>query len=129
MEAILGYIQTALNWVNDPTHKTILWMIGGWALNRWPAFVNKAIPGVTTAASIILGTAQLIMAAVGAVGAHPANYTAAVLAVAGQPSMGTAVLNAVVGTILPVWIANGHYSWLKNLMEWAAMGLPLFRQK
>ena len=129
MDNVLPAIQAALNWVNDPVHKTVLAMIGGWILNRWPAFINKAIPAVVTAGSILLGVGQLAFAATGAFDAHPANFIAAVAAEAGKPSVGSAILDAVVGTILPVWVATGHYSWGKNLVQWLALGLPLFVKK
>ena len=127
MNQVLAYLQVALNWVNDPLHKSLLFMAGGWALNRWPAFVNKAIPGVTTLASILLGASQLLVAAVSAAkgGVVGASFTAAVIAEAGQPSFGGAVVAAVVGTILPVWVSTGHYSWLKNIAQWIVDGMNM----
>ena len=131
MDKVLEYIQLALNWVNDPTHKTLLFMAGGWVLNRWPAFVNKAIPGVTTVASILLGVSQLLVAAVTAAhgGVQGASFVHAVAAEAGQASLGGAIVAAVIGTILPVWVSTGHYSWLKNVAQWIVAGMELTRKK
>ena len=129
MEQVLAAIQSALNWVNDPTHKTIIAMVGNFILNRWPSFVNKAIPAVSMFVSIGLGAAQLLAAVIGAGfgGVQGASFIAVVAAEAGKPSTLSLVLDAIAGTAIPIVVSVGAHSWLKNFLQWLAAGRPLLK--
>lgn len=127
MNHVLAAITAALDWVNAPMNKTVLMVIGSWVWNKHSATINKAIPALTMGASILAGTAQLVMASVAAAfpqaGIHSAAYEAAA-----NGSVWTTVGSAVFGTVVPVLVTVGHHSWLKNILEWLTDGAKLVKK-
>lgn len=130
MDQVAVALSKALDFVNLPHVKTMLLMLGGWVWNTHRDTVNKAIPALVGAASILTTLAQVVTSTLGAAfpeaGVSPAAYEA----VAGKGSgfwSGAAYI--LVGTILPPIIAVGAHSWPKNLREWVLSGCQLVRDR
>lgn len=131
MDGITASLASALDFVNLPHIKTLLLMLGGWAWNAHRDTINKAIPALVGAASILATLAQILTSALGAAfpeaGVSPAAYEA----VAGKDGGGfwSGAAYILVGTILPPIIAVGAHSWPKNLREWILSGCQLVRDR
>jgi len=46
-----------------------------------------------------------------------------------EPSTWSKVLDAIVGTVVPVVVATGVHSGWKNTLEWISQGYMLFKKK
>lgn len=139
MEQVAGWIQAALNFVNEPWVKGAMFAVFGFAWKSHTETITRAIPFLTTVASSALGVSQLIMAVVAAANAAggggpislagvQADFIALVAAEAGKPSPWWLVGDFFVGTIIPVWASIGAHSWRKNWAQWAQEGYGLVRR-
>jgi len=124
MDAFLKALQAVLNAVNEPTIKAALGFVTGMVWTRWPNAQKKAIPFVNFIVSAALGAAQVLLTVATATGLHTASFAAA-----SEASTWSKVLDAIVGTVVPVVIATGVHSGWKNTLEWVSQGYMLFKKK
>jgi len=122
VDGFLKALQAVLNAVNEPTIKAALGFVTGMVWTRWPNAQKKAIPFVNFIVSAALGAAQVLLALATATGLHTAVAAA-------EPSTWAKVLDAIVGTVVPVVVATGVHSGWKNTLEWISQGYMLFKKK
>lgn len=115
-DAAASPLQKVVDFLNSPTAKTALLLVGGFVMRAAPNFVNKAIP----VALLVLSTlAQAIGAAFPAPAVQPAMFTVADYVVAAS---GGGWGGFIMGSVLPALLAVGINSGQKNLVEWARVG-------
>jgi hypothetical protein len=107
MDAVLG-------WLDNPAVKYFLLLIGGFALKKWPAFVNKAIPLALLVTSILIAALHSLF---------PDLVPAANAAVTSAVRGGIPVLPwwkwFLMDVLMPVALAVGTQSSVKNTTQLA----------
>lgn len=112
-------MESVLAWLNEPLNKTVLMFLGGLILKKWPAFVNKAIPLVLLAVSILLAALKSLWPVL-VPDAHAATMVAAV------SGGGAMWKNFLTDALVPVVFSVGTHSAAKNTREWWAVGWKLW---
>lgn len=112
--------------LNDPVLKPILLVLGGFILKRWEPFVNKAIPVVLAVCSAVVSLIGALFPA--AAGTKTAGF---VLAMAVAPAGFVDTLSHVwaspiVSALVPLWLASGMQSTVKNTRQWAGAGWKIW---
>ena len=114
-----GPFAAFLAWLNSPTSKTVLLLVGGVVLKKWGAFVNKAVPFALLVLSGLTQTLHTMFPDVSGP-IQPAAY--AVAAFSTRSGWG----GFLFGSVVPVLMAVGIHSKSKNLSEWAKIGCAMF---
>ena len=112
-------MQQVLDWLNDPAIKSVLLLVGGFILKKWPKFVNQFIPLALLTASIILGVVkalwELMVPAAHALDSLVTNFAPTVAAVpAPHQPWWMFVINVI---LVPVLLAVGAHSTGKNTIQ------------
>lgn len=110
-------MENLMTWVENPMVKSALLFLGGWALKRWPSFVNKAIPVALLVVSALLSIIKSAFPDVVADGAVIATVVQA------APWWKGFILDCVV----PVLLAVGAHSHAKNTREWWETGAKIYK--
>ena len=107
-------MQAFVDFVNNPMVKTLLLLVGGVALKKWPAFVTKFVPLALLVVSGILSALQaLFPALVPAAHACIAQAVTIPLPTPHQPWW-QYLLTSV---LMPVLLAVGAHSTTKNTIQ------------
>lgn len=102
-------MQQVLDWLNDPTIKTVLMFFGGLVLKKWSGFVNKFIPVALLGISILLAALKALFPML-VPDAEAATVTAAVVSVPWWKWL-------LVDVLVPVLLAVGAHSSVKNTTQ------------
>lgn len=114
------YLAAAMDFMNNPTVKYGLGLVGGFLWKKAPGTVNRAYPMVAMVASALLTLSGLLTKFLEGFGTQPASFSLA--AATGASTVTDAVVALVMGTVLPVIAAVGTHSWWKNVLQWVADG-------
>ena len=107
-------MQQILDWLNDPTIKTILLYLGGFLIAKWPGFIKKFVPLALLVASIILAALNaLFPVIVPAAHAFLAQSVSLPLPQPHQPWWHYVLFSIIV----PVLAAVGAHSSGKNTLQ------------
>lgn len=129
MMEVLG---TIAEWINDPLHKTVLGVVGGFIFANFTDVVNKFIPIALLGLSTLTTTLQALFPSAGAAEVITATYAAMPVvnevhyhAVGFFSSFGK-LGGWVVSAVIPVAIAVGTHSSAKNTRQWWGAGKVIF---
>lgn len=114
-------MQQILDMLNQPFTKSGLLILGGFALKKWPAFFNKAIPAAVVVLSAVMQALTTAFPDV-AGPVQPAAYMAAAF------TTESGVGGFVLGTLVPAVLSVGAHSKWKNIVEWASYGFRIFNK-
>lgn len=114
--------------LNDTFMKTILLIVGGALLKRWPALVNKAVPVILASLSAVIAALSAMFPTV-APGAVPTSFvygTVAMMPLYASAGFGPHLSSFLTNTLVPVAFAIASHSGPKNTREWLQLGCKLF---
>jgi hypothetical protein len=100
-----------MEWLNSPLVKTLLLLVAGFALKKWPAFLNKWIPLALTFVSGLLTFVQFLASLL-----VPVAHAQGVTIPLPQPHQPWWHYLAV-SVLLPVLMAVGAHSSGKNTIQ------------
>ena len=103
-----------MEWLNGPLVKTLVLLVFGFALKKWPDFINKAIPLVLTVISGLLTFVQFLSSLLGPAVAHAQSVTIPLP----QPHQAW-WMYLLTSVLLPVLVAVGAHSTAKNTQQLA----------
>lgn len=122
MDAVLAFLNQAFDWLNLPTVKYAFVLVGGFLWVRNASTINRAYPFVAMVGSIAAGLAKVITAFLANLDAAHTASVASFVASTGASSTTQLIVDAAIGTVLPVIAAVGTHSWWKNALQWLADG-------